>query len=74
MDQKRIGRRLKAFRKLKGYTQAEFAKELDIPLSVIGGIERGVKPISDELIDIVVHTLNISKDELMLHYEDNQDR
>ncbi|AUJ24434.1 MULTISPECIES: helix-turn-helix domain-containing protein [Virgibacillus] len=71
MDQKRFGRRIKAFRKLKGYTQVEFAKKLCVPLSVIGSIERGVKPISDDLLDIVVHTLDISKEELMLYDEDN---
>ncbi|MFU0791287.1 helix-turn-helix domain-containing protein [Cerasibacillus sp. JNUCC 74] len=66
MDQKRIGRRIKAFRKLKGYTQVEFAKELEIPLSVLGRMERGSKSVSEDLLDKIIATLDISKEELIL--------
>lgn len=66
MDQKRIGRRIKAFRKLKGYTQVEFAKELEIPLSVLGRMERGSKSVSEDLLDKIIGTLDISKEELIL--------
>ncbi|MBU5266125.1 helix-turn-helix domain-containing protein [Virgibacillus proomii] len=67
MDQKRIGRRIKAFRKLKGYTQVEFAKELEIPLSVLGRMERGSKPVSEDLLDKIIAALDISKEELILY-------
>lgn len=66
MDQKRIGRRIKAFRKLKGYTQVEFAKELEIPLSVLGRMERGSRIVSEDLLDKIIATLDISKEELIL--------
>ena len=35
------GRRIRAFRKLKGYTQEGFAKAMGISVSVLGEIERG---------------------------------
>ncbi|ENH97648.1 helix-turn-helix domain-containing protein [Gracilibacillus halophilus YIM-C55.5] len=50
------GKRIKAFRKLKGYTQVEFARELGISVSVMGEIERGQRmPTVDELEDIACH-------------------
>ncbi|MEC5426052.1 helix-turn-helix transcriptional regulator [Virgibacillus sp. C22-A2] len=72
MDTKRIGRRIKAFRKLKGYTQIAFANELEVPIAVMGAVERGTKQASDELLDRVSATLAISKEELTLR-EANQD-
>ena len=65
MDHKRIGRRIKAFRKLKGYTQINFAKELDIPLSILGAVERGAEIPSNELLEIIVKKLVITKEELI---------
>ncbi|WP_026688664.1 helix-turn-helix domain-containing protein [Alteribacter aurantiacus] len=58
------GRRIRAFRKLKGYTQESFAKELDISVSVLGEIERGNRKPSDELIASVANTLGITIEEL----------
>lgn len=66
MDAKRFGRRVKAFRKLKGYTQLEFAKELKQPIAVIGGLERGTKKLTGELLDQISDTLAVSKEELTL--------
>ncbi|MFA1822963.1 helix-turn-helix domain-containing protein [Virgibacillus oceani] len=73
METKRIGRRIKAFRKLKGYTQADFAKELDASLSFIGAVERGTKAAPDELLDQISSILAISKEELLLIKQDEQD-
>ncbi|RNA66012.1 helix-turn-helix domain-containing protein [Alteribacter keqinensis] len=58
------GRRIRAFRKLKGYTQEGFAKELDISVSVLGEIERGNRKPSDELIASVASTLGVTIDDL----------
>ena len=41
MEAERWGRRIRAFRKLKGYTQEKLAKELGISVSILGEIERG---------------------------------
>lgn len=71
MESKRIGRRIKAFRKLKGYTQANLAKELDVSLSFIGAVERGTKEASEKLLDQISSLLSVTKEELLL--KDGQD-
>lgn len=64
MDKKRVGKRIKAFRKLKGYTQLEFAHELGISVNQIGAWERGTREVSEELIEYIAETLHIGKEEL----------
>ncbi|KKE77614.1 helix-turn-helix domain-containing protein [Oceanobacillus caeni] len=66
MDSKRIGRRIKAFRKLKGYTQIDFAKELNVSISQIGNVERGTKPVTDELMNQIADVLDIPKEEITM--------
>lgn len=58
------GRRIRAFRKLKGYTQEDFAKKIGISVSVLGEIERGNRNPSEELIEVIADVLKISIDEL----------
>ena len=48
MDQARWGRRIKAYRKLKGYTQVEFSDALGVSLSIVGEIERGKRKPTKE--------------------------
>ncbi|WP_010649048.1 helix-turn-helix domain-containing protein [Oceanobacillus massiliensis] len=66
MDAKRVGRRVKAFRKLKGYTQMDFANELNVSIAQIGNIERGTKMASDDLLDQIAETLSIPREEITL--------
>lgn len=65
MDRVQIGKRIKGFRKLKGYTQMDFAKKLRISLSLLGAVERGTKDIPDDLIDTIADTLDIDKEEIL---------
>lgn len=65
MDRERLGRRIKAFRKLKGYTQVGLAKELDMPVINLGDVERGEQQATDELLDQIAGKLDVSKQELM---------
>ena len=58
------GRRIRAFRKLKGYTQESLAKELLVSVSILGEIERGNRMPSEEMIDSIVGVLKITRDEL----------
>ncbi|MEC1615208.1 helix-turn-helix domain-containing protein [Bacillus mojavensis] len=58
------GRRIRAFRKLKGYTQEGFAKALGISVSILGEIERGNRLPSAAIIHNAADVLNISADEL----------
>ncbi|WP_249872189.1 helix-turn-helix domain-containing protein [Oceanobacillus saliphilus] len=72
MDMKRVGRRVKAFRKLKGFTQIDFAKELDVPIALIGNIERGSKVASDDLINQIAEKLSVPREEITLENSDKQ--
>ncbi|BBW98127.1 MULTISPECIES: helix-turn-helix domain-containing protein [Geobacillus] len=64
MEAERWGRRIRAFRKLKGYTQEKLAKELGISVSILGEIERGNRMPSDALIGQIAERLNVSVEEL----------
>ncbi|MEK4563192.1 helix-turn-helix transcriptional regulator [Alkalihalobacillus sp. FSL R5-0424] len=58
------GRRIRAFRKLKGYTQESFAKEIGVSVSVLGEIERDTRSPDEQLIGHIASILGISIDEL----------
>jgi len=64
MEAEKWGRRIRAFRKLKGYTQETFAKELGVSVSVLGEVERGNRMPDDSFKNEVAHMLNISVEEL----------
>ncbi|ASS87492.1 helix-turn-helix transcriptional regulator [Geobacillus stearothermophilus] len=64
MEAERWGRRIRAFRKLKGYTQEKLAKELGISVSILGEIERGNRMPSDTLVGQIAERLNVSVEEL----------
>ena len=59
MEQEKWGRRIKAYRKLKGYTQVEFADALGISLSIVGEVERGKRKPSEMFLERTVETLQI---------------
>lgn len=63
MESKTNGRRIRAYRKLKGYTQEEFAKEIGMSVSVLGEVERGNRLPSELIIERMALVLNISKQE-----------
>ncbi|MEN2766696.1 helix-turn-helix domain-containing protein [Ornithinibacillus xuwenensis] len=65
MERSRIGRRIKAYRKLKGYTQVDFAKVIGVSLNELGSIERGTREISEELLEKIAETLIIDKEEIL---------
>lgn len=58
------GRRIRAFRKLKGYTQEELALNVHVSVSVIGAIERGKKLPSPQLLEEIAEVLQVQIDEL----------
>lgn len=64
MEAEKWGRRIRAFRKLKGFTQEGFAKEIGISVSLLGEIERGNRLASDELLLEVSEALGITVEEL----------
>ncbi|MFJ7978553.1 helix-turn-helix domain-containing protein [Peribacillus sp. JNUCC 23] len=64
MEAEKWGRRIRAFRKLKGFTQEGFAKEIGISVSLLGEIERGNRFASDELLLKLSEALGITVEEL----------
>lgn len=64
MDNKRLGRRVRAFRKLKGYTQQELADRIGISLAVLGAVERGNRRVEDQILNKIASVLEVSIQEL----------
>jgi len=64
MEADKWGRRIRAFRKLKGYTQEGLAKDLGVSVSVLGEVERGNRVPSKQFVKEIAEQLNISVEEL----------
>ncbi|HET7521964.1 MAG TPA: helix-turn-helix transcriptional regulator [Bacillales bacterium] len=64
MEAEQWGRKIRAFRKLKGHTQESLAKELHVSVSVLGEIERGNRLPSDEFLGDIADILNITVEDL----------
>lgn len=65
MENNQLAQRVRAFRKLKGYTQQELAKELGVSVAVLGSLERGTRKTDPKLLNHIAKTLGISYEELM---------
>lgn len=61
-----LGQRIRAFRKLKGFTQQELAGQSGISLAVLGAIERGNRQVEDQILIKISDCLGISLQELKL--------
>ena len=72
MDQKAIGRRIKAARERKGLTQEELAEEVDLSPMHVSVIERGVKLPKLETLINIANTLDVSADVLLQDVVNNQ--
>ncbi|WLD93490.1 helix-turn-helix transcriptional regulator [Alkalihalobacillus sp. AL-G] len=72
METEQWGRRIRAFRKLKGYTQEDLAKAMKVSVSILGEIERGVRLPTDGQIDKLTGVLNITLEELSPKDSSNQ--
>jgi transcriptional regulator with XRE-family HTH domain len=64
MEAEKWGRRIRAYRKLKGFTQESFSKELGVSVSVLGEIERGNRLPSEDFVEKMAIALKISVDDL----------
>lgn len=65
MGTEQLALRIRAFRKLKGYTQHGLADELEVSVAVLGAIERGTRNIDDKLLTKIADKLGIDKSELL---------
>ncbi|AIM16634.1 MULTISPECIES: helix-turn-helix domain-containing protein [Neobacillus] len=66
MEADKLGRRIRAYRKLKGYTQEGFSKKLGVSVSILGEIERGNRLPTDDLLERIIQSLKITKEDLVL--------
>lgn len=72
METDKWGRRIRAFRKLKGYTQEGLAKELSISVSVLGEVERGSRIPKEDFLVNVAEVLNIPLHDLIPQEDDER--
>ncbi|MGN7457761.1 helix-turn-helix domain-containing protein [Paenibacillus pasadenensis] len=64
MEHDQLAQRVRAFRKLKGYTQQELADKLDVSVAVLGSLERGTRRPEPKLLARIADTLGIDYEEL----------
>lgn len=64
MEAEKWGRRIRAFRKLKGYTQESLAKDLGVSVSLVGEVERGTRLPSKIFLQEVSDILKVPLDDL----------
>lgn len=64
MEAEKWGRRIRAYRKLKGFTQESFSKELGVSVSILGEIERGNRLPAVDFLEKIARSLKISIEEL----------
>ncbi|MBX6352143.1 MAG: helix-turn-helix transcriptional regulator [Thermoflavifilum sp.] len=59
-----FGRRLRAYRKLKQLTQTELAEVLGVSVAMVGGLERGTRSPTPDLVKRICAALDVTEDEL----------
>lgn len=64
MENLQLAQRIRAFRKLKGFTQEELAEQSGVSLDVLGAIERGNRRAENQILNKIVDVLGISLAEL----------
>jgi transcriptional regulator with XRE-family HTH domain len=64
MEAEKWGRRIRAYRKLKGFTQESFSNVLGISVSILGEIERGSRMPSKDILLKISNVLKVSVEEL----------
>ena len=64
MEAEKWGRRIRAYRKLKGFTQEGFSNELGVSVSIVGEIERGTRIPSKDILMKISNALKVGLDEL----------
>ena len=71
MEAEKWGRRIRAYRKLKGFTQESFSKELGVSVSILGEVERGNRLPSVDFLERIAGALRITVDDLTPPDENN---
>ncbi|MFD1179321.1 helix-turn-helix domain-containing protein [Paenibacillus puldeungensis] len=64
MENMHLAQRIRAFRKLKGYTQQQLAEKSGVSLAVLGALERGNRRADDQILNKIANNLEITLAEL----------
>lgn len=64
-----FGRKLRAYRKLKHWTQTELATQVGVSIAIIGSLERGTRTPSPDLLARIQSVLSVTNSELGLSDE-----
>ncbi len=64
LENMQLAQRIRAFRKLKGYTQAKLAAESGVSLAILGAIERGNRRVDEQILTKIADSLGITVSEL----------
>lgn len=59
-----FGRRLRAYRKLKHWTQGELADLVGVSVAIIGSLERGTRAPASDLVKKLTEVLQVTEEEL----------
>lgn len=65
-----FGRRLRAYRKLKHWTQGELADRVGVSVAIIGSLERGTRTPTTDIMSKLTRLLQVTESELF--GEENQ--
>lgn len=68
-----FGGRVRELRKLRGWSQEDFAFRIGLDRSYLGGVERGERNVSIENIARIAKTLGVEITELFTGPEDGRD-
>lgn len=60
MGKDQLALRIRAFRKLKGYTQHQLADVLDVSVAVLGSIERGTRRADTKMLARIAEALGVT--------------
>lgn len=61
---KQLGEKIKRLRQKRGFTQEQFAEQIDIATRTLSGIETGENFVTSETLNKILIALNISSSEL----------
>lgn len=65
MAKDQLALRIRAFRKLKGFTQDEMSQLLGVSIAILGSIERGTRMPDKYILQKIGEVLDIDQDELI---------
>ena len=73
MEKNVLAQRIRAFRKLKGYTQNELADKIGVSIAVLGAIERGTRRADDRIVGRIAEALGVRYEELLAAGDDQKE-